>query len=108
MFLYTDIFILKLLSEDSNADIANYSFSLNIASVLLIIPMTIVQVEIENLKLNTVNVNKINNRIRLLTSVLTIGLIFGFLSLTEQLFFDFRETFVLFLIVISAKIFQSL
>lgn len=108
MFLYTDIFILKFLSEDSNADIANYSFSLNIASVLLIISMTIVQVEIENLKLNTVNVSKINNRIRLLTSVLTVGLIFGFLFLTEHLFFDFRETFVLFLIVIAAKIFQSL
>ena len=52
MFLYTDILVIKVLSNNANLDIANYSFSLNISNVLVLIPLTLVQVDIEKLKNN--------------------------------------------------------
>ena len=50
MFLYTDIMILKLISNTPNVEIANYSFALNITNMIILIPMTLVQVDIEKFK----------------------------------------------------------
>lgn len=51
MFMYSDIFVITLLSTQVNKEIADYSFPLNIANALLIIPFTLVQVDIEKIKI---------------------------------------------------------
>jgi len=107
MFLYTDIFVIKLLSKNANVEIANYSFALNIAAMLLLIPMTLVQVDIEKLKSNRAYVSILNKKILALTFTATIFLILFFLLLTEFLLTDYREVFYLFLLIMTAKVVQA-
>lgn len=108
MFLYTDIFILKILSERANEDIANYSFSLNIAAILLIIPMTLVQVDIEKLKSDKGYIKSLNKKITYLVIFASLILILAFKVLTNYMFTDYREMFLLFLFILIAKGFQAL
>src|SRR5690606_37849627 len=82
MFLYTDIFLIKLLSDNANVDIANYSFALNIGNMLLLIPMTLVQVDIEKLKNNYGYVRELNKKIIILVIILALALMILFYVLT--------------------------
>lgn len=107
MFLYTDIFVIKLLSKNADVDIANYSFSLNIAALILLIPMTLVQVDIEKLKTNRAYVAILNKKILLLTVIITVILLLFFVGLTHRLFVEYKEVFFLFLIILLAKSVQS-
>jgi O-antigen/teichoic acid export membrane protein len=107
MFLYTDIFIIKFLSDNANIEIANYSFALNIANILLIIPLTLVQVDIEKLKNNINYVSELNKKILVLVFTTTLGLICFFIILTNLFFNDYKNIFIVFLIILSAKIIQS-
>ncbi len=108
MFLYTDIFVIKLLSKNANVDIANYSFVLNIAALLLLIPMTLVQVDIEKLKTNRDYVIILNKKILKLAVLMMVTLFLFFLGLTYFLFIEYKDTVFLFLIILIAKFFQSL
>lgn len=108
MFLYTDIFIIKLLSDNANTDIADFSFALNISNMLLLIPLTLVQVDIEKLKKNSRHLKILNKRILIFVGFATLFLIAFFKILTETLFVDFKEIMILFLIVLVAKVFHAL
>ncbi|MDM1522347.1 oligosaccharide flippase family protein [Empedobacter sp. 225-1] len=109
LFLYTDIFIIKLLSQNSNVEMANFSFALNIAAIILIIPTTILQVNIEKLKktpvISTLNIDKQITSLILLTSIF---LILFYKLLVDNLYQSYQETFWLFVLLTIAKIFQSL
>lgn len=107
MFLYTDIFLIKLLSENSNIDIANYSFALNIANMLLLIPLTLVQVDIEKLKNNFGYVAELNKKVIILVIIASTILVFLFYFLTNYFLTDYKDIFLLFIIILSAKIVQS-
>lgn len=107
MFLYTDIFIIKILSANSNIDIANYSFALNIGNMLLLIPMTLVQVDIEKLKSNFGYFRELNKKIVFLVIVSSLMLVILFLVITHYFITDYKDIFVLFLIILCAKIIQS-
>lgn len=107
MFLYTDIFVIKLLSSNANVDIANYSFSLNIAGMLLLIPMTLVQVDIEKLKKIKGYVVQLNKKIVTLTVVGILFLIGLFKVLTHFYLSEYKEIFYLFLIILLAKAIQT-
>lgn len=107
MFLYTDIFIIKLLSKNANVDIANYSFALNIAALLLLIPMTLVQVDIEKLKVKQEYVPELNRKILKLTLLMTSLLLLFYIGLTQFLFVDYKETLWLFVIILFAKMTQA-
>lgn len=106
-FLYTDILIIKLLSQNSSVDIADYSFSLNIANALILVPLTLVQVDIEKLKKNMAHASILRKRILFAIIGLSIGLILVFLFLTHFYFQDYRPIFDVFLVILVAKIFQS-
>lgn len=108
MFLYTDIFIIKLLSDNANTDIADFSFALNISNMLLLIPLTLVQVDIEKLKKISGHLKILNKRILILVGLATLFLIAFFKILTESFFVDYKETMLLFLIILLAKVFHSL
>lgn len=109
LFLYTDIFIIKYLSESPNTEIANFSFSLNICSILLIIPTTIIQVNIEFLKTKGKNVLKIiSNQINILIIICSIILIIIYYILVNSFYLKFQSTYFLFLFILLAKIFQGL
>lgn len=107
MFLYTDIFIIKLFSKQANIDIANYSFSLNIGNMLLLIPMTLVQVDIEKLKTNFAFVKNLNKRISILLAVSSVVIVLLFYTLTTYLIPEYKETFGLFIIILIAKFIQA-
>ena len=108
MFLYTDIFILKLLSKNANSEIADFSFAVNIASLLLIIPMTLIQVEIEKLKHEKNFIYTLNKRINLLTILSSVALIISYLILINYLYVEYDNTFYLFLIILVGKVFLTL
>jgi O-antigen/teichoic acid export membrane protein len=108
MFLYTDIFIIKLLSKNANVDIANYSFALNIAVILMLIPLTLVQVDIEKLKINKNYAVSLNKKITLLLIPTAFALFVCFFLLTHFLLPQYKETLYLFLIILFAKLIQSL
>lgn len=107
-FLYTDIFVIKLLSENSNIDIANYSFALNIANMLLLIPLTLVQVDIEKLKLKPNYLKEINKKILILVLTASIFLLGFYFILVSKFFTDYSNTINVFTIILLAKIFHSL
>ncbi len=108
MFLYTDIFIIKLLSNKANSEIADFSFALNIANMLLLIPLTLVQVDIEKLKNIQGHLNLLNKKIVLLILIASVFLIGFYKILIFSFFIDYNETFVLFLLILFAKVFHSL
>lgn len=106
MFLYTDILILKLISNSANSDIANYSFALNIANMLILIPFTFVQVDIESIKRYKglkLKVKRIFKLVLLFASFLVI-IYYGLISVFFQ---DFSETMLLFIVILSSKIIQA-
>lgn len=106
MFLYTDIMILKLISASANSDIANYSFALNIANMLILIPLTLVQVDIESIKRYDglkLRVKRIFKLVLLFASSLGV-IYYGLISVFFQ---DFSETMLLFIIILSSKIIQA-
>lgn len=103
MFLYTDIFLIKLLSTEANKDIAEYSFSLNIASMLILIPMTLIQVDIERLKRDNTLPDKLNKKIISLLILGIITLVLMFHLLTTYLVVDYKNVLLLFLIIIASK-----
>jgi len=108
MFLYTDIFIIKLLSSNANIDIANFSFALNIANMLMLIPLTLVQVDIEKLKENRSYFFNINKKIIYLVSITAVLLLIFYGVLTNTIFINFKDTYIIFTIILIAKIFHAL
>ena len=106
MFLYTDIMILKSISNNSNIDIANYSFALNIANMLILIPLTLVQVDIEELKA-FIKIKAKASRILKLVLGFSVLILLGYIILVHTAYLNYKETLGLFLIILGAKIFQS-
>lgn len=109
-FIYTDIFIIKYLSETDQANvlIGQYSFPLNIANALVIIPITIAHVDIEAIKKNVALFKKVVERNRLGLLVGLIGLPFVYaivLWITDD---KYAGTWLLFIILVLAKFVQSL
>jgi len=107
MFLYTDIFLIKYLSNKPNIEIADYSFSLNVANILIMIPLTLVQVDIEKLKIHPEYFKKLNKKIITLVVFLSLFLAIFYYIITKSIFIKYQNTLILFLILLIAKIFQS-
>jgi O-antigen/teichoic acid export membrane protein len=109
-FLYTDIYIIKLFADEtiSNSLIAEYSFPLNIANALLIIPLTISQVDIEKVK----NDNKsLQNVVRKIVKALLISLflvLFIYYLILQIGFMNYKGTILIFIIILCAKFIQGL
>lgn len=108
-FLVTDIFVIKFLSEtDSNIMVSEFGFVLMIGSMLLMVPQTISTVDIESYKYGIENFKASvrKNVLFILLGTFVIA-IFYFVSINS--FFDkYSNTVVLFLIVLLAKIIQSI
>lgn len=107
MFLYTDIFVIKLLSKSANEEIADFSFALNVASILLIISMTMIQVDIEKLKKNKSYFFSLNKQIFTSTIIMATALLMGYYILINNFYLSFDNTFLLFIIILVGKIFSS-
>lgn len=108
LFLYTDIFVIKWLSTSANSEIADFSFALNIAGILLIISMTLIQVDIEKLKKIPTFLNKLNQKILILTALASVLLIGFYWILIQNYFQNFKSTFILFLIILTGKIWLTI
>ena len=103
LFLYTDIFVIKWLSESANTEIADFSFALNVAGILLIISMTLIQVDIGKLKEDASFLYKLNKKIVVLTLLASIVLTAGYWILIQHFYLNFSSTFLLFLIILIGK-----
>jgi O-antigen/teichoic acid export membrane protein len=107
MFLYTDIFVIKILSSNANSEIAEFSFALNIASIILLVSTTLIQVDIEKLKQNSFYIKVLNKRIFLLTLGISALIVLGYYILIENWYLDYSNTFILFLIILLGKFFSN-
>ena len=83
MFLYTDIMILKLISKTPYTDMADYSFTLNIANILILMPLTMVQVDIEKIK-SSIQTKELNNKIIKLLVVFVLGILLLYVLLINS------------------------
>lgn len=108
MFLYTDIFILNSFSQTPKLEIADYSFALNIANVLILIPMTLVQVDIEKLKASSLYTRILNKKIIVAVSLASLTLVALFYVMTHYMFEDYKGVMSLFILILVAKIVQAL
>jgi O-antigen/teichoic acid export membrane protein len=106
-FLYTDIFIIKLISDSPNQLIADYAFSLNVANILIIIPLTIAQVEIESLKSNQKLIFKIVKKINTYVIYLAVFLLVFYIFIVKVYVLDYQDTILLFFIILIAKMIQA-
>ena len=106
MFLYTDIMILKLISNTPNSDIADYSFALNFANMLILVPFTFVQVDIEEIK-KLKNAKSKAHKILKFVLLFTIPLIALYFALVNSFYIDYKDTISLFLIILIAKLSQT-
>ena len=109
-FLYTDIYVIKMLSESSltNQLIADYVFPLNLTNALIIIPMTIAHVDVEKVKVNTSYFKKVVNRNRTFLSIAAFMLpvvYYLLLMLTEE---KYAATWPIFFMLLCTKFFQGL
>lgn len=108
MFLYIDILVIKLLSKSPNTEIADFSFALNMASILLLVATTLVQVDVEKLKIIPGYLSVLNKKIIVLTFILAFFLIVTYYFLINSVYFiDYQETFLLFILILIGKIFAS-
>tara|TARA_R110002020_G_scaffold145603_3_gene319556 strand:- start:247833 stop:248996 length:1164 start_codon:yes stop_codon:yes gene_type:complete len=107
MFLYTDIFIIKALSSQADIEIADYSFALNISNALMLVPLTLVQVDIEKLKKSPFYYKSLNKKIIGLVLIAAIILAILFYGLTHSYFDNYANTWYIFIVILSAKILQS-
>ncbi len=107
MFLYTDIFIIRFLSSRPHLDIAHYSFSLNMANILMLIPFTLVQVDMNRFKENKTYYRILSKKILWLTLLGMLLLIPAYKILTGVWIVKYRDTFGLFLLILLAKFFQA-
>ena len=108
MFLYTDIFVIRFLSQIPKFEIADYSFALNISNTMLLIPLTLVQSDIENLKKSNEELYTLNKKILILITLFIVIIIPAYYFIVPRFFKGYERTFMLFLILLSAKFFQSL
>ena len=106
MFLYTDILIIKIMSKSANLDIADYSFSLNIANILILIPFTLVQVDIEEIKKHF-KLKRKAQRIFKLVLIFSFMLFSTYLLLTKLVFTNFSGALIVFSLILLAKISQT-
>jgi len=110
-FLTTDIFIIKLFTDDkilSNTLIANYSFPLTLSGALIIISLTISQVEVEKVKRNHSIIYQVISKINTLTLISSILLFISYYLLVNYQYTHFKETIGVFSLILIAKIFQAL
>ena len=107
-FLYTDIYIIKILAKNSNELIAEYSFSLNITSILLLIPLTISQVDIEEVKKKHSLILEVLRNIKRILILGSFLIIIIYIILINTYYQNYEETFIVFIILVFAKIVQSI
>ena len=109
-FMVTDIYVLKFFSEEltKNQMIADYSMILNISNILLLVPLTLTNVDIESYKKRFDNF-EISLKKNIKFSIYTIILLAIFyLFLINSFLIDYKNTIVLFFVILFAKYFQSI
>lgn len=107
MFLYTDIFVIRLLSSSPNDEIADFSFALNVASVLLIVSTTLIQVDIESLKHEKGAIKVLRKKINWITISMSLVLIAAYYFIIHTYYQKFENTFLLFLIILIGKLYAN-
>ncbi len=107
-FLTIDVLIIGYYSGTSTPKLAEYNFPLMIASTLLIIPMTMTNVDIENYKLSHTKFLSSLKKNTVFTLIASL-FVFGFYLLLINSFYpDYKNTMLIFSIILASKIVQSI
>ena len=108
-FLVTDIYVLKYFSEEvvRNQIIADYSMVLNITNILLLVPLTLTNVDIELYKKGFVKFEiSVKKNIKL-SIYITVVLSVFYVLLINTFLVEYKNTLLLFFVILFAKYFQS-
>jgi O-antigen/teichoic acid export membrane protein len=107
-FLATDIFIISYFAGTEDTRLADYSFPLMVASALFIIPRTFTSVDVEDYKLSHDKFKKSAQKIFWLCLLAGFGLVLFYFGLINTLFEEYKNTFAVFLVILLAKLVQSI
>ena len=109
-FMVSDIFIIKYIEqgEVANVKVAQYSFPLTIANILLIVPFSVFQVDIEKIK-SDINAFKVTYRkILFYTLIMALLVISIYYASIYLIFSQYSNTACIFIIILIGKIAQAL
>lgn len=108
-FLVTDVYVIKHFIAEGvrNQLIADYSMVLNIANILLILPLTLINVDLESYKKGFLDFEISLNKIYKFTIYLFFILCAFYFLLIRCFLLNYKNTFFLFIIIALAKVFQS-
>lgn len=109
-FMMTDIFLIKIMEKGEYGSklIGEYGFALMIANALLIIPMTITNVDIESYKKSNLEFLKSLKNNTNFSLIIAILLLLLYFILVKTIYPEYNSTVYLFLIIIVAKVVQSI
>ncbi|RFN59165.1 oligosaccharide flippase family protein [Marixanthomonas ophiurae] len=107
-FLVTDVFIINYYSGSSEGKLADYNFPLMIANMLLIVSMTLTNVDIEKYKQKHSYFKSSLRKNTLFTFLGAILLFIFYFLLTKFIYTEYENTLVVFIVILAAKVIQSL
>jgi O-antigen/teichoic acid export membrane protein len=107
--MYSDVLLVKTLSppEVETGLLGQYGFCLTVANMVLLLPTSIVQVDLEKMKQKGFQIGPVVFKSHKLLLLSTIFVGVAYLSLVNFVFQDYKETSIVFFIILIGKYFQG-
>lgn len=106
--LAIDIFIISYYSGNVDGKLADYSFPLMIANILLIIPLTLTNVDVEKYKMKHLFFTESLKKNNYFTLACAVFVFVFYWVLVKYFYIDYENTIWLFSIILVGKVIQSI
>ncbi|NNL08716.1 MAG: hypothetical protein HKP38_05785 [Croceitalea sp.] len=110
-FLVTDIFVIRFMAKSEDlalVEVAIYSFALTIASLIIIIPNTILSVDLEKMKYNLHAFDAAKSKIVTLNLIIIPLVFIGYTLGVTFIYTEYNGTLMLFGLILISKFLQIL
>lgn len=110
-FLVTDIFVIRFMAKSEDlalVEVAIYSFALTIASLIIIIPNTILSVDLEKMKYNLDAFDAAKSKIVTLNLIIIPLVFIGYTLGVTFIYTEYNGTLMLFGLILISKFLQIL
>jgi O-antigen/teichoic acid export membrane protein len=110
-FLVTDIFVIRYMAKSEDlalVEVAIYSFALTIASLIIIIPNTILSVDLEKMKYNLDAFDAAKQKIVKLNLIIIPIVFIGYALGVTYIYTNYNGTLMLFGLILVSKFLQIL
>jgi len=104
-FIYTDVLLLEYLVSDKKI-VASYSFPLTISGTLMVVAMSIVQMDIEELKNNHHYISKLAKKVDFLLVIAILSLAVIYYLMINNFWYNYQDTFLLFVVFLVYRFFH--